>query len=175
MLFELNNFSFLTGISFNQLLLSESSEVIVTDLFLVDLYSTNSVIYVSNSNLLLQNNLFQSITCQSLIESVNSLIELNEVTISNVTCNTCFDLFANNAFVQFMDVFSTSGDLFKLSEVELIDLDILNIYDSHLDTVILATNVYFEIKNVSVSDSDMRHFFNAKNLLVHATVLTSTI
>ncbi|KAL0244626.1 hypothetical protein GEMRC1_008708 [Eukaryota sp. GEM-RC1] len=172
--FELIDFSFSLGICFDYFISAEVSQVVLNN-FIMRNFDTNSVVYVYNSNLLLQNNLFQSITCQSLIESVNSLIELNEVTISNVTCNTCFDLFANNLFVQFMDVFSTSGDLFKLSEVELIDLDILNIYDSHMDTIILAANVYLDIKNVSVSDSDMRHFFNAKNLLVHATVLTSTI
>ncbi|KAL0244986.1 hypothetical protein GEMRC1_009066 [Eukaryota sp. GEM-RC1] len=160
-IFDTSVVSDTTGISFEQLLVAENSEVLLVSFYVFGSQSSSSIIYVSNSTTYFENVLFQDIHCKSLIESVNSLIELNEVSISSVTCGTCFDVFENSILVKEMDVFYSSGTLFELSNVDLMTVQSLNIHDSNISTAFVTLNSTFQFTDFSVVNSSLVHFLKS--------------
>ncbi|KAL0242693.1 hypothetical protein GEMRC1_005256 [Eukaryota sp. GEM-RC1] len=159
--FIMNHFIIPSSISFDQFLLAETAEIMLNDFNLLSFNSLNSVFFVSNSKIDFQKSVFQDINCKSLLESVNSLIELKEMTLSNVTCDTCFDILKGNFSVQFLDIFDASETIFQLIEVDVFTVNFLDMYDSYLETVILAQKTTLECNDFTVYHSTVDKFLHS--------------
>ncbi|KAL0249407.1 hypothetical protein GEMRC1_004639 [Eukaryota sp. GEM-RC1] len=159
---DLQDYSVPSHIKFDRLLSAESSDILLNRFSLVDLYSLKSVFFVSESKVFLQNNIIQSVICKSLIESVNSQIELGTMLVSNVSCNTCFELTGGEIIVKFLDIIQSSGTVFGLFDVEILSLDMLTIYDCHMLTCIMTQTTTLDVSNVTVVNTSFDRFFSLK-------------
>ncbi|KAL0244661.1 hypothetical protein GEMRC1_008743 [Eukaryota sp. GEM-RC1] len=158
----INAISILSTVNFNKLISAKESSIYLDNFILIGTHSSSSIIYVSKSITYSTNVILQDINCKSLIESVNSLIELYDVSIYNVTCDTCFEIFGNSLLVDEMDLYYSSGTVFELSQVDNMNVQCFNIYDSNLPTVIFILNTAFQIADVSVSNSKLEQFLSSK-------------
>ncbi|KAL0243235.1 hypothetical protein GEMRC1_005796 [Eukaryota sp. GEM-RC1] len=160
---NLHDISVSPMVLFDQFVLSENSDIILSNLSMFDVETASSIIYTVNSNILLLNNSYRNINCTSLIESVTSVLELTDVTTFDVSCDICFNITRGNVHGVFMDVYGISGTLFLIFNVEFMDVKHLNIYGSFSDTVIAAQNTRLNLTDVSVFTSELNNLLDLKD------------
>ncbi|KAL0244540.1 hypothetical protein GEMRC1_008624 [Eukaryota sp. GEM-RC1] len=153
-----NLFPLSSTINFNQLIVANNSDVFCSNFDIVDMKSTSSLFQVSNCKVLLETNYFQSVICKSLVKSVNSVITVSELVISDVLCDTCLDGVGGSIMIELMDVSQVCTTIFSISEVDHFSVDHFN-FNGNCDhgTVMYETAFVFSKSNVSLSNVSLYH------------------